>query len=213
MSNLAYIVSIVALTFFSNAQIAKKVGKDFMDRFEAGQVGFMESDYYVKSNITGQANSWDLIKSSQNEQEGLTNIHNAKLKDGEHLALTGLVFGWSVSASNKPESQLYRTDYDSSATSKLDAALANARLVIRQGEETIFDMPVERLLSSTGSDRARENEGIQLDNVKLIEANKPFQIKLVFPEGLTVNDGTAADPDEFYHVNVQLKGFKTFRRA
>lgn len=205
MKATAAIISVLAMAFFSSPQVAEILGTDYQKRATNGQLVITESNFFAKGEITGQANNFELIKTSLVEEEGVRNIHQAKLPAGEHLMLSGITLGWYKGSTQDSKGVHYRTDYDAT---NLDPALANARLVIRQDSNTLVDLPVERFLSSTGSDRAREHEGLNFDNMKLIEADKVFSIDIVFPNGATV-DATAST---YYFVNVQLKGQKIKRK-
>ena len=70
----------------------------------------------------------------------------------------------------------------------VDPSLLNADLIIRQNDNILVEIPVERLFSEAKSDRpAGTLDAYEIDNPPILKEEIPVQLQLRVPEGASID--------------------------
>ena len=171
----------------------------------AKKIVLEDEPLYIRTKITG-GGEIELLTSTLDESVGITNIDKKKLPKFVNFILSRIQFGYGASLianASVPVDVQY-----ASLISGVPIVLQHADLIIKQNGNPIITMPIKALLSQEKQREFEGDGGYELDYMRLIKEEVPFQISIKFP------DGKALDPATNHHfVEVFLKGARTRLRG
>ncbi len=160
---------------------------------------------YVRAKIAG-GGEIELLTANLDESVGVTNIDKRKLPKFVNFVLSRLSFGYGSSAVANNTVAVDATY--SNLIGDCPVQLRHANLIIKQNDNPIITMPISQLLQQEKVREANGEAGYELDYMRLIKEDVPFQISIKFPEGKAL-EGVV----NHHFVEVFLKGARTRLRG
>ncbi|NQY09814.1 MAG: hypothetical protein HRT71_09915 [Flavobacteriales bacterium] len=147
------------------AQLPEDIQKNLVD----GKAQISDSPYYATGEIKGTRA--ELIKISQSEELGITNIDNGKLNKGRHLTLSGIKLLYD------------ENDIDGAFTDLFPADLLNGEWELEINGKKVFPkQPIRKFYDGFVGYNNQKPFGLYvLDNPKKIDPQTPFEFNVDLP--------------------------------
>jgi hypothetical protein len=159
---------------------ASKFRKHFLERVHKlprhlqkalmnGRAQISDAPYYATAEIQGSR--CEIIKPSQPEQIGITNIDNGKLGKDRYLVLSGIRLLWD------------ETNINGNYTSSYAPNLVNGEWEVEINGKKVFEkMPMRKFHDAWFGYKTNIAFGTYiLDNPKIIDPQTPIEINVTFP--------------------------------
>ncbi len=198
-------------TDFSKEQrflLAKKAAftKQMQAELATGKVRFVDSDIAHCAEISDAGGIYDLLRSTNDKEVGISDFDSNKLEAGVNAAIGRIKVGYgkAATADNKSASAI---SYSSDA-SVFPVELLRAKLIVKQDNKTLMRLPVERFTVADKSPKVQgEEDVLHLGTPFVLIEQKPISIQLEF----NPNAGITAGTDDHF-LQVRLMGTETSAR-
>ena len=172
----------------------------------AGKIRFMDSDISHTAKINDAGGIYDLLRSTNDKQVGISDFDSNKLDAGVNVGVGRIKFGYGKAPSDDD-----KTAADIKYSSKMadfPAELLRAKLIIKQDGKVLGRYPVERFTQATDSPKVQgEEDVLHLGTPFVLVEQKPIEIQLEFNPNAGIDAGT---DDHF--VQIRLMGTETSSR-
>ncbi len=184
------------------AQFTKQMQADLA----AGGVRFVDSDITHSAEISEAGGIYDLLRTTNDKQVGISDFDSNKLEAGVNAAVGRIKIGYgkAATADNKTAAAIA---YSSDA-SLFPLELLRAKLIVKQDNKTLMRLPVERFTVAAKSTKVQgEEDVLHLGTPFVLVEQKPISIQLEF----NPNAGITAGTDDHF-LQVRLMGTETSSR-
>lgn len=186
--------------FLSMPSVANELDQDTLTKLGNREVRLEDAVFFATADVSGQGGTTELITNSTAKKKGTVNFDKSTLPKLENLVLKSIQFGY---AAVDEGDDVAKAVFSSVIPADMDPAVLKATLVIRQEDKIVFERPVRDLMAESEEDPKIYN----LTNWRLIKGDRLLEIKLEYPEGLSVAaSGSTLDT---HYVEVRLIGTKT----
>lgn len=186
--------------FLSLPSVARELDQDTLSKLSAGEIRLEDSVFYASADVSGQGGTTELITNSTAKKKGTVNFDKSALPKLENLVLKSIQFGYA--AVNEGD-DVAKAQFSSVIPNAMDPAVLKATLVIRQEDKIVFERPVRDLMAESDNDP----KTYALTNWRLIKGDRLLEVKLEYPEGLSV--AASGSTKDTHYVEVRLIGTKT----
>lgn len=187
--------------FLSLPSVARELDQDTINKLRAGEIRLEDAVFYASADVSGQGGTSDLITNSTALKKGTVNFDKSALPKLQNLVLKAIQFGYAAVTDGDDVAE---AQFSSKIPASMETAVLKANLIIKQEDKIVFERPVRDLMSESTDDASQPYE---LSNWRLIKGDRMLEIKLEYPEGISVTasgSGVAT-----HYVEVRLLGTKT----
>ena len=181
----------------------KMFTKQTLAELRSGKLRFMDSDIMHTANISGAGGIFDLLRTTNDKQVGISDFDSNKLDAGVNAAIGKIKVGYG-----KAPSADKKTAAEISYSSKLadfPTELLRAKLIIKQDNKVVGRYPIERFTQQAASRRVQgEEDALVLGTPIVLVEQKPIDIQLEFNPSKGIVTGT---DDHF--IQVRFMGTET----
>jgi len=185
--------------------LAKKAmfTKQMQADLAAGRVRFVDSDITHSAEISDAGGIYDLLRTTNDKQVGISDFDSNKLEAGVNAAIGRIKIGYGKAATE--DSKTAADIAYSSDASVFPVELLRAKLIIKQDNKTLLRLPVERFTVAAKSTKVQgEEDVLHLGTPIVLIEQKPISIQLEF----NPNAGITAGTDDHF-LQVRLMGTET----
>lgn len=185
--------------------LAKKAmfTKQMQADLAAGRVRFVDSDITHSAEISDAGGIYDLLRTTNDKQVGISDFDSNKLEAGVNAAIGRIKIGYGKAAT--VDSKTAADIAYSSDASVFPVELLRAKLIIKQDNKTLLRLPVERFTVAAKSTKVQgEEDVLHLGTPIVLIEQKPISIQLEF----NPNAGITAGTDDHF-LQVRLMGTET----
>ena len=157
------------------------------------QIKTRDADMYIRKEVTGWSGTHELLVAGTKQVFGETNWNGNRLPKYENLVLERIRAGYAFLEEGEgmgevdPLANPLIRRY-TNLLEVVDPSLLNADLIIRQNDNILVEIPVERLFSEAKSDRpAGTLDAYEIDNPPILKEEIPVQLQLRVPEGASID--------------------------
>jgi hypothetical protein len=185
--------------------LAKKATftKQMIAELQAGRVRFVDSDITHSSEISEAGGIYDLLRTTNDKEVGVSDFDSNKLEAGVNAAIGRIKLGYGKAATldNKTAANIaYSSD-----SSVFPVELLRAKLIVKQDNKTLLRLPVERFTVAAKSTKVQgEEDVLHLGTPFVLIEQKPISIQLEF----NPNAGITAGADDHF-LQVRMMGVET----
>lgn len=178
--------------------ITGKLSAQLQADIKSGTITLDDQTLELKKEIGG-GGEISLLLASDNRIDGLCTFDKNTLQSGRAFIFDNISLGYATDAASGKVTQL---SYNTAAPKELQ----NATLVITQIGREVLRLPVRDICNiETGNNISDEYR--QLKSLRYLLDDQTIQIKLIFPDGVTL-DGAAK-----HYVYLRLNGLQTTKKA
>lgn len=185
--------------------LAKKAmfTKQMQADLAAGRIRFVDSDITHSAEISDAGGIYDLLRTTNDKQVGISDFDSNKLEAGVNAAIGRIKIGYGKAAT--ADSKTAADIAYSSDASVFPVELLRAKLIIKQDNKTLLRLPVERFTVAAKSTKVQgEEDVLHLGTPIVLIEQKPISIQLEF----NPNAGITAGTDDHF-LQVRLMGTET----
>lgn len=171
--------------------------------FNEKKIRFADSDINHTANISEAGGIYDLLRSTNDKEVGISDFDSNKLETGVNVAVDKIKLGYgkAPAADKKTAAAINFT----SLRSALPVELLSAKLIIKQDGKVLAKLPVERFTTGANSQKVQgEEDALLLGTPIVLIEQKPIDLQLEFGPNTNMNAGT---DDHF--LQVRLMGTET----
>ena len=181
----------------------KMFPKQTLADLHKGKLRFMDSDIMHTAEISGAGGIFDLLRTTNDKQVGISDFDSNKLDAGINVAVGKIKIGYgkAPSADNKTAADIVY----SSKLADFPAELLRAKLIIKQDNKVVGRYPIERFTQQADSTKVQgEEDALILGTPIILIEQKPIDIQLEFnPE-----KGMVAGTDDHF-IQIRFIGTET----
>lgn len=173
-------------TDFTRAQrflkaFTDKFPKQTQDDLANGKIRFVDTDLMHACNITASGGIYDLLRTNNDKQVGVSDLDSNKLEPGVNIAVDRIKLSYAtILTASVIATTISDLDYNSNFAG-VPTELKRAKLVIKQEGKTLLRLPVERFLVAAASPKSQgEEDCLILGTPIVLIEQKPLLIQLEF---------------------------------
>lgn len=186
--------------FLSLPSVARELDQDTLTKLSSNEIRLEDAVFFATADVSGQGGTTELITNSTALKKGTVNFDKSALPKLQNLVLKAVQFGY---AAVEDGNDVAKAQFSSTIPAGMDPAVLKATLVIRQDDKVVFERPVRDIMSESSEDA----KAYELSNWRLIKGDRLLEVKLEYPEGLSVAASGAGE--DTHYVEVRLIGTKT----
>jgi len=189
---------------------AKRFTKQMQADFHSGKVRFVDSDIAHTAEISEAGGIYDLLRTTNDKQVGVSDFDSNKLEAGVNAAIGRVKLGFAKAlASTNPKAE--DMNY-SSELSAFPAELLRSKFIMKQDNKTLCRLPVERFTVGAKSQKSQgEEDVLHLGSPMILIEGKPINIQLEFNPNAGMNPGTGSEAYKYF-IQVRFMGAETAAR-
>lgn len=192
--------------FLCSRQSVAKMPKQMQADLRAKKIRFIDSDILHTSEISEAGGIYDLLRTTNEKEVGISDFDSNKLETGVNVAVgrIKIAYGKAPTEDGKKANQI---TYSSDITA-FPTALLRAKLIFKQDNKTLLSLPVERFTVGAKSSKVQgEEDVLHLGTPMILIQQKTTHIQLEF----NPNDGMDSGAHNHFFM-VRTMGTETAAR-